>query len=177
MRHLVVIAGVLSILAGCGTDPGDRTIAAYQIYFLALGGDTTAQRTRAYDCVVSGHFTVPTPVEPSGTVQVPIQIIRSLTEQSGDHREYTIADTVINEAVLAYDGLGQQSLSFSLTAGSYSMAPSAGSLIASQAEYAGDWTCGPDFPLAQDSLLLFYGYDANLEIAGRWHIFENLPFE
>jgi hypothetical protein len=172
-----VIAGVVSVLAGCGTGPGERNIAAYQVYFLALGGDTTAQRTRAYDCVVTGHFTVPTPLEPSGTIQVPIQITRSLSEQSGDHREFTSADTVINEAVLAYDGLGEQSLSFSLTAGSYSVAPPAGNLVSSTAEYSADWTCGPDFPLGQDSLLLFYGYDPNLEIAGRWHIFENLPIE
>jgi hypothetical protein len=172
-----VIAGVLSLLAGCGTDPGDRTIASYQVYFSALGGDTTAQRTRTYDCRVSGQFSVPTPVQPSGTVELPVQITRSLSEQSGGHAEFTSADTVVNEAVLAYDGLGEQSLSFSLTAGSYSVAPPPASLVANSAEYSGDWTCGPDFPLAQDSLLLFYGYDPNLEITGRWQIFENLPFE
>ena len=176
MRARTVLVGLLSFLAGCN-NPDDPTIAAYQVYFVAFGGDTTPERARTYECAVSGHFTVPLPLEPNGTVGVNLLITRSLSDQSGDHRELTSADTVVSQAELAYDGLGENSLSFSLTAGPYSLAPPPGARIPSSAEYGGDWTCGPEVPLAQDSTLMFYGYDPNIQIPGVWRISENLPFE
>ena len=176
MRAPVVLVGLLTVLAGCN-DPEDPTIAAYQVYFQAFGGDTTPQRARTYDCVVTGHFTVPLPLEPSGTVLLDLLIARSLSDQSGNHQELTRADTMVSQAELAYDGLGEDNLSFSLTAGSYNLTPPAGARIPSTAEYGGDWTCGPDLPLAQDSTLMFYGYDPNIQIPGLWRISENLPFE
>jgi hypothetical protein len=167
---------MLSCLAGC-SGPDDPTIAAYQVYLSASSSDTTAQRIRTHDCTASGHFTVPLPVEPTGTVELRLLIRRTLTEYSGTHAELTSADTVVDAALLAYDGLGEGSMSFSLTAGSYSLAPAAGDRSASYPEYAGDWTCGPDLPLAHDSTLAAYGYDPNLDIPGTWHISENLPIE
>lgn len=176
MRAPVVLAGLLAVLAGC-SDPDDPTIASYQVSFQAFGGDTTPQRARTYDCVVSGHFTVPLPLEPSGTVVLDLLIARSLSDQSGSHRELTGADTMVTHAELVYDGLGQNSLSFSLTAGPYTLTPPAAARIASEAAYGGNWTCGPDLPLAQDSTLVFYGYDPNIQIPGVWRISENLPFD
>ena len=40
-------------------------------------------------------------------------------------------------------------------------------------EYAGDWSCGPEVPLGQDSTLLAYGYGASLRLPGTWRVSED----
>jgi hypothetical protein len=176
MRFLAATVGLLSFITAC-SDPDDPTIVSYQVFFLAVGGDTTAQRARTYDCVINASFAVPLPVEPNGTVQLPLTINRSLIDHSGDHQEFTSADTLMDDAVLAYDGLGEDNLSISLTLGPYTLAPPTGARDAGSAGYAGMWSCGPGLPLARDSALTFYGYDPNLEIPGTWQISEILPIE
>jgi hypothetical protein len=173
IRHLV-LASIGAAAIGCGTGPDDREVAYYEFGLAAFGGDTTPERIRTYDCAVSGSFSLPVPVSVSGTVRFPVSIRRTLTEQRGNHTEFTRADTSVSEAVLEYTGLGQDSLGFTFGAGSYVITPEPGGRIYGT-EYSGDWTCGPDLPLAQDSTLNAYGYDATLEIPGSWQVFELLP--
>lgn len=177
------VAAVLCSLAvvGCGDGPGpdDEVGAAhFQFALAAFGGDTTPERVRSHDCLVFGFFQVPLPVETQGTVRFPITIHRNLGEQRGTHLESTSADSTVGEAVLEYSGLGDDSLQFTLGAGPYTITLGPGSKVPSEPnEYAGDWTCGPDVPLANDSTLLAYGFDSDLELAGTWRVSELVPFE
>jgi hypothetical protein len=175
MRKLFATLAACSLATGCGTGPDNPTIASYQFFLSAFASDTTAERVRNYDCIVTGNFTVTIPVASSGTVHFPIHITRTLGEQRGTHLEHTMADSTITDAVLVYTGLGEASVSFTLTAGPYTVTPSPGAHIPATAEYAGDWSCGPELPLSQDSTLNSYGYDSGLVIPGTWRISENVP--
>jgi len=101
---------------------------------------------------------------------------RQLQVNSGKHLELTAADTTIGEAVLDYAGLGQDTLRITLGAGSYTATLGPGS-SSSTAHYEGEWICGPEVALAQDSTLLAYGYDADLPLVGTWRLSELIPFE
>src|SRR3954471_13260825 len=174
VMNVVAFAG-----AGCGdgTDPSRRPVD-YQFALAAVGGDTTPERARTYDCTMYGYFRIPQPVSPSGTARFPVYLERRLFETRGDHSETTSADTSITEAVLDYTGLGGDSLQFVLGAGSYtvSLGPG-GRAFGTPAEYAGDWSCGPEVPLGQDSTLLAYGYGASLRLPGTWRVSEILPID
>jgi hypothetical protein len=125
-----------------------------------------------------GFFDIPRPVSATGTVRFPVRVERRLSESRGNHYEMTRADSSIAEAVLEYTGLGRESLQFALTAGPYMVSLGPGGLAPNPPpEYAGDWTCGPDVPLAQDSTLLAYGHDADLQIPGTWRVSELQPVE
>jgi len=173
----LVLASGLTLGCGNGTEPGNGP-AQYQFALEAFGGDTTAERARAYDCFVYGFFQVPQPVVSSGVARFPLRVERRLFESSGRHAESTLADSTIAEAVLEYSGLGEGMLSFVLTAGQYTttLGPGA-STPGFPTEYRGECTCGPEVPLAQDSTLLAYGYDAGLQLAGNWRVSELLPIE
>jgi hypothetical protein len=160
-------------LAGCSdrTEPGAFPVQ-YQFAMAAFGGDTTAERARAYDCLLYGYFDILPPVPSSGTVQFPVTVERRLFERRGKHDESTRADTSITQAVLQYTGLGDHGLQFTLAAGSYTVNLGPGAFAAFPPEYSGDWTCGPDVPLARDSTLLAYGYDPDLQISGTWRLSE-----
>jgi hypothetical protein len=102
-------------------------------------------------------------------VRFPVKVERRLFERFGNHDETTRADSSIAEGVLEYTGLGDDSLQFVLAAGPYTVSLGPGGLAPNPPpEYAGDWTCGPDVPLAQDSTLLAYGFDPDLQIPGTW---------
>jgi hypothetical protein len=174
LRLLLALAG-----AGCGggIDPS-RIPVEYQFALNAVGGDTTVERARTYDCTIYGYFRIPQPLSPSGTARFPVYLERRLYETRGEHFETTSADTSIAEAVLDYTGLGGDSLQFVLGAGSYtvSLGPG-GRTFNNPTEYAGDWSCGPEVPLGQDSTLLAYGYGASLRLAGTWRVSEMLPID
>jgi hypothetical protein len=174
VMNLVALAGT-----GCGngTDPSRRPVD-YQFALAAVAGDTTAERARTYDCSVYGHFSLPQPLSPAGTVRFPVRVERRLFESRGSHTEMTSADTNISELVLDYTGLGDDSLQFVIGAGSYtvSLGPG-GRALGSPTEYAGDWSCGPEVPLGQDSTLLAYGYGASLRLPGTWRVSEILPID
>jgi hypothetical protein len=182
-RHTWVSISRVAMLAltaaGCGEGTGPREAPVhYQFALAAFGGDTTAERARSYDCMVYGFFDIPRPVPASGTVRFPVQVQRSLYEQRGSHVELTRADSSIAEAVLEYTGIGDDSLQLVLAAGPYTVSLGPGGLApSSPLEYAGEWTCGPDVPLAQDSTLLAYGLDPNLQIPGTWRWSEDRPIE
>jgi hypothetical protein len=178
-----LVASCLAVVglggAGCGDPvrPGDTPVH-YQFALAAFGGDTTAERARSYDCVLYGFFDLPQPVAPNATARFPVKVERRLFESRGSHNEMTRADTSIAEAVLDYSGLGEDSLSFVLTAGPYTVSLGPGGVPASEPyEYAGEWTCGPAVPLGQDSTLLTYGWDPDLQIAGTWRVSEILPID
>lgn len=176
--HLItILGGVALATAGCGTGPEDqRDTVYYQFALTAFGGDTTAERARSYDCIVTGSFQLSIPAPVSGTAHFPITLTRRLIEQRGTHSEITSADSTITDAVLEYDGLDSDSLTFTLGAGPYVVALGPGAGVATQqGEYAGPWSCGPEVPLARDSTLGAYGYDPALEIPGTWHISEERP--
>jgi hypothetical protein len=177
MRNTVLILATTALATGCGTGPDDPLIASYQVFMYAVGSDTTAERVQSYDCIVTGSFTINTPVPPSATVHFPLNISRTLSEIRGTHREFTSADSTVGDAVLEYSGLGEASLSFSLTAGPYVVSLGPGANVPATAEYTGPWTCGPDLPLAQDSTLNAYGYDGSRQISGDWRISENFPID
>jgi hypothetical protein len=161
-------------VAGCSdrTEPGAFPVQ-YQFALAAFGGDTTAERARSYDCLLYGYFDIPQPVPANGTVQFPVTVERRLYERRGKHDEMTRADSSIAEAVLEYTGLGDISLRFVLAAGPYTVSLGPGALAGfPPQEYSGDWTCGPDVPLARDSTLLAYGYDPDLQIPGTWRVSE-----
>ena len=143
MRQLIVSLAIFGMGTGCSTGPDDPHMASYQFYMMAFGADTTAERVRSYDCVVTGNFTVDTPVGSSGTVHFPLFISRTLSERRGNHQAITRADSVIGEAELVYTGLGERTVSFTLTAGPYTVAPAPGDNVPAHSEYAGPWTCGP----------------------------------
>jgi hypothetical protein len=174
--RLIGVVGMVTLIAGCGTDPSRRDAVHYLFGLVASGADTTAERARYYDCFVTGSFQVPIPLTVSGTVHFPVTVTRRLSEQRGTHSELTTADSTIADAMLEYDGLGSDSLTFTLGAGPYVVAlgPGAG-VPTSQGEYAGPWTCDVTVPLAGDSTLGAYGYDPTLEIQGTWRISEDRP--
>jgi hypothetical protein len=102
-------------------------------------------------------------------VRFPVKVERRVFERRGNHDETTRADSSIAEGVLEYTGLGDGSLQFVLAAGPYTVSLGPGELAPfPPPEYEGEWTCGPDVPLAQDSTLLAYGFDPNLQIPGTW---------
>lgn len=150
--HLIaIVGGVALAAAGCGTGPdGKGDTVHYQFALAAFGGDTTAERARSYDCIVTGSFQLSSPVPVSGTAHFPITVTRRLGEQRGAHSETTSA---------------------TLGAGPYVVAlgPGAG-VPTQQGEYAGPWSCDVGVPLARDSTLSAYGYDPTLEIPGTWRI-------
>jgi hypothetical protein len=170
-RHLGASGIFLMALSACGTGPGEREFFQYYLSLTAFARDTAPGGTRTYECTASAFFDVPEAQLPEGTVRFPLTINRRLIDQQGSHLEMTSADTTIAEVVLQYAGLGEDSLSFTLGAGSYTLS------VGLQAEtypgeHSGPWTCGPDVPLAQDSTLLAYGYDPNVQVPGTWRIGE-----
>lgn len=173
----IALAGGVAHAAGCGTGPNDKTETVhYQFALAAFGADTTSERIRSYDCVVSGTFQVPKPVPSSGTARFPVTITRHLAEQRGTHLETTSADSSISEAVLEYTGLGGASLTSTFGAGSYVITLGPGATVATEpGEYTGPWSCDVAVPLAQDSTLGAYGFDPNMEIPGTWRISEERP--
>jgi hypothetical protein len=171
------MAALAVVSCGDGTGPGEASVH-YQFALAAFGGDTTAERARSYDCFVYGFFEIPRPLPVNGTVRFPVKVERRLFERRGNHDEATRADSSIAEGVLEYTGLGDDSLEFVLAAGPYTVSLGPGGLAPSRPpEYAGQWTCGPDVPLAQDSTLLAYGFDPNLQIPGTWRWSELRPIE
>jgi hypothetical protein len=176
VARLLVLGVIGPAVIGCGTEPDRGDIAYYYFRLDAIGGDTTPDRIRIYDCRVMGDFSLATPVSSSGTVRFPVSVGRTLTEHRGNHAEFTRADTSITEAVLEYSGLNQDTLRFTFGAGPYVVAPEPGGREY-YADYSGDWTCGPSLPLANDSTLNAYGYDPNLEIPGHWTVIELRPIE
>jgi hypothetical protein len=174
--HLAV-AVAAAVSCGDGrTEPDHDIPVRYQFALAAFGGDTTPERARSYDCLVYGYFEIPEPVPASGTVRFPVKVERRLFERRGNHDALTRADSSIAEGVLQYTGLGDDSLQFVLAAGPYTATLGPGELAPyPPPEYAGDWTCGPDVPLAQDSTLLAYGFDPSLEVSGTWRVSELQP--
>jgi hypothetical protein len=171
------VSGVALAAAGCGTGPdGTGDTIHYQFALTAFGSDTTAERVRSYECIVTGYFQLSRPTTVGGSTQIPITVTRRLSEQRGAHSETTTADSTIADAVLEYNGLGSDSLTFTLGAGPYvaALGPGAG-VPTQQGEYAGPWSCGIEVPLAHDSTLGAYGYDSNLRIPGTWRISEDRP--
>lgn len=180
-RPYLDLASIGILLVGCGDGTGPDIPPAtvqYQFALAAFGGDTTPERARAYDCFLYGFFEVPVPVAPDGIVRFPITVERRWFETRGSHSEATLADSSISEGVLEYTGLGQDSLRFALAAGPYNISLGPGVLVPDPPpEYSGAWTCGSDVPLAQDSTLLAYGYDAGITMPGTWRVSEIQPFE
>jgi hypothetical protein len=167
---------VATVSACNGTDPGESDTVQYQFALAAFSADTTPERIRSFYCSVFGFFMVDKPVAQEGIVRFPLTIQRYMEERRGTHVESTMADSSITEAVLEYSGLGGDSLSFTLGAASYSVTLGPGGTKPNyEPEYSGLWTCGPDFPLANDSTLLAYGFDPNLMLAGDWRVSETLP--
>lgn len=178
LRQLLSAATIcIAAVSGCnGTKPGESDTVQYQFALAAVGADTTPARIRSFYCSVFGFFMVDKPVAREGTVRFPLTVQRYMDERSGTHVESTMADSSITEAVLQYSGLGGDSLSFTLGAGSYTVTLGPGGTKPDYVpEYSGQWTCGPDVPLANDSTLLAYGFDPNLSLVGDWRVSETLP--
>ena len=175
-QHLSTSGILVMALSGCGTGPGEREFFQYYLSLTAFARDTALGGTRTHECTASAFFDVQKAQLPEGTVRFPLTIHRGLIDQQGSHVEMTSADTSIAEVVLQYAGLGEDSLSFTLGAGSYTLT------VGLQAEtypgeHTGPWTCGPDVPLAQDPTLLAYGYDPNVQVPGTWRIAEIIMIE
>jgi hypothetical protein len=64
--------------------------------------------------------------------------------------------------------MGGNSLSLTIKAGAYTVVTDPAQM--SSVQGAGTWTCGPDFPLAQDSTLAAYGLDPNAQLPGVWQM-------
>jgi|tagenome__1003787_1003787.scaffolds.fasta_scaffold20623273_1 hypothetical protein len=175
MRPAIAVLVGLGGVTACSTGPDQPDTVEYYLSMNASISDTTPERIRTFNCAVSGPFQLLNPAPASGTVTFPVNVIRSVEEQSGQHFESTRADTSYSEAVLSYTGIGGDSLNFTLGAGAYTVSPDAGELLAQEAAYAGSWICGPDFPLAQDSALGAYGFDPALEFEGVWEIQQMIP--
>ncbi len=175
MRYGIAVVAAIA-LGGCGTEPGDSDTVDYWFDLQASLRDSTAERIRIYNCAATGSFSLSKPLAASGTTSFRVLINRSLTEHRGAHAEFTSADTSFSDAVLDYTGLGEDTLQFTFGAGAYTVTPEPGAL-GNQAEYSADWSCGPDFPEAQDSTLNAYGFDSGLVIPGIWRIQEIVPFE
>jgi hypothetical protein len=178
LRQQLCAASIcIASVSGCnGTDPGDSDTVQYQFAMEAIAADTTPERIRSSYCSLFGFFEVDKPVAREGTVRFPVTIQRYVDERRGTHVESTAADSSIAEAVLKYKGLGGDSLSFTLGAGSYTVTLGPGGIKPDYVpEYSGPWTCGPGVPLANDSTLLAYGFDPDLLLAGGWRVSESLP--
>jgi hypothetical protein len=176
-QHLCASGICIAAISGCnGIGPDEWNTVQYQFALAAVGADTTPERIRTFNCQAFGYFMVDKPVAREGTVRFPLTIQRYMEERRGTHVESTMADTSITEAVLEYTGLGGDSLSFTLGAGSYTVTLGPGGPRPNYGpEYSGPWTCGPSVPLASDSTLRSYGFDPNLALAGDWRISESLP--
>jgi hypothetical protein len=175
-QHLSRSGIFVLALSGCGTGPGEREFFEYYLSLTAYTSDTTPERIRIQECTASSFFVVQRAELPQGTARFPLTIHRGLVHQQGTHTEITSADTSIAEAVLEYAGLGEDSLSFTLGAGSYTvtLGPEDHSY---PGEYTGEWICGPAVPMAHDSTLGAFGYDPNVQIPGTWRIAEITPIE
>jgi len=168
------LAAAALALAGCGENEPNR-VAQYQFILTAAASETTVEGVRTHDCLVIGLFDLTRPVPPTGVVRFPVQMHRQLWVSTGKHGETTTADTTIGEAVLDYTGLGQDTLRVTFGAGPYTATLGPGGFLSG--EYSGEWTCGPEVPLAQDSTLLAYGYDAELQLVGTWRLSELIPIQ
>jgi hypothetical protein len=178
MKRTIVLLASLGGLGGCGTGPDRQDMVGYFFYMTASAADTTAERIRTHGCTVNGSFQLPNPAPANGTVRFALTLNRNLMEESGRHFENTLADTSVAEAVLQYAGLGDNELSFTLGAGPYTISPPAGTPNLGEAgSYSGLWSCGPDFPLAQDSTLGAYGLDPTLQLDGVWTVQEIRPID
>jgi hypothetical protein len=182
IRQRLTAGGMcLLAVAGCDDGPGpgeEQRTVSYQFALAAFGEDSMAERVRYYQCVVHGFFAVAIPLVPQGSVRFPLMIERQMAERRGSHFETTSADSLVEDALLTYSGLGDDSLTFTLGAGPYAIALGPGGQDASApGEYSGPWTCGAGVPLATDSTLGAYGYDPSLELAGTWRVSELLPVE
>jgi hypothetical protein len=127
--------GMLMSLGGvmaCGTGPDHPATLGYFLNMNASISDTAPERIRTFNCGVSGLFQLPNPAPASGTVRFAASVTRTVDEQSGRHFETTRADTTYTDAVLAYSGLGDDTLGFTLGAGAYTVSPDSGG--ASQVE-------------------------------------------
>ena len=174
-RLLATPLALAMVLAGCGSDPNDGPVQ-YQIGLSAFGSDTTDEGVRHHGgCQVYGSFEIARPVPASGTIRFPVRVQRDLHEMRGKHSESTNADSTIAEGVLDYVGLGDDSLRFTLGAGPYTATLGPGAFASGA--YSGEWICGPEVPLAQDSTLLEYGYQADRQIVGTWLMMELIPIE
>ena len=160
----------LAVTTGCdGTGP-DNPVAQYNFTLQAWGQDSIAGHPREHYCLLNGLFEVPRPLAAHGAVTFSVRVERRVVEVMGTHYEDTRADTSIAEAQLIYTGLGQSTMDAVLRAGPYSVSLAAGERDGGA--YIGSWTCGSDVPLAQDSTLVAYGYDADLLAPGSWEVFE-----
>jgi hypothetical protein len=175
MRPAIAVLVGLGGATACGTGPDQPDTVEYYLSMNASISDTTPERIRTFTCSVSGTFQLTNPPPASGTLTFQANVIRSLDEQSGQHFESTRADTSYSDAVLSYSGVGDDTLTFTLGAGAYTVSPGPGEILAQESAYAGGWICGPDFPLAQDSTLGAYGFDPALELEGVWEIQEMIP--
>jgi hypothetical protein len=124
LRQYLGASGICMLaFSACSDGPGpneETETVQYQFALAAFGGDSTVERVRSYECLVHGFFTVPSPVVLQGSVRFPLTVERRMGERRGRHVESTSADSTVEEALLEYSGLGGDSLTFTLGAGSYS---------------------------------------------------------
>jgi hypothetical protein len=178
MRRVFALLASVGGVSGCSSGPGEPAFLSYFVYMNAHASDTTPDRVRTLSCFLEGNFQLENPPPESGNLSLVLTVSRTLEEQSGQHFENTRADTIISDASLQYSGLGGNSLNLTIGAGPFTLGPLSGDPTFGQAgTYSGTWTCGPEFPLAQDSTLAAFGYDANAQLEGVWEIQELRPID
>ena len=178
MRRVFALLASVGGMSGCSSGPDEPTVLSYYLYMNAHTSDTTPERVRTLSCLLEGNFQLENPPPASGNLSLPLSITRTLDEQSVQHFEDTRADTIISDVALEYSGLGGNTLSLTLGAGSFTLGPTSGELaLGEPGTYSGIWACGPEFPLAQDSALVAFGYDANAQLDGVWQIQELRPID
>jgi hypothetical protein len=174
MALLASVGGI----GGCTTGPDKPTSLSYYLYMNAHVSDTTPERIRTTSCFLEGSFQLENPAPASGNLSLVVSITRTLDEQSVRHFENTRADTIVNDAALQYSGLGDNTVHLTLGAGPLTLGPTSGErALNDPGTYSGTWTCGPEFPLAQDSALAAFGYDASARLDGVWQIQQIRPID
>jgi hypothetical protein len=178
MRRVIALLASVGGISGCSSGPDQPTVLSYNLYMNAHASDTTPERIRTLSCLLEGNFQLENPAPMSGNLGLALTITRMLEEQSVQHFENTRADTIFSDVTLQYSGLGGNTLNFTLGGGPFTLGPLSGDLTFGQAGiYSGTWNCGPEFPLAQDSTLGAFGYDANAQLDGVWQIQEIRPID
>lgn len=171
-------AAAVTALAACAFEPPQQTSPHFDLTLSALEHELEGEPPRRMiGCQLRGWVTLGNPAPESGTVPIDLLVSRSYAEESPGHSEWTEAADTLRGAVLEYAGLGTRELRATLVIEGrrFPLAPARANEWVERLDYRGDWSCGPDIPLAADSALVAHGADSTHTVGNGWWNLSETP--